>query len=55
MEIPGYYDFTILKDHYLYNCTNFEDVIYHNAAPILMEFGPYTSQESDTFQDLLWT
>jgi len=26
MEVPGIYNFTILKDHWLYNCTNFNDV-----------------------------
>lgn len=55
MDIPGNYDFTILKDHYLYNCTNFDDVVYHNAEPVFMQFGPYESQESDTFQSRVWT
>ena len=46
-EVPGVFNFTILKDHYLFNCTNYDDVVFKNAAPVLQQFGPYTTQEQD--------
>jgi len=29
----------------MYNCTNIEEVIYKNMAPMFMEFGPYSYPE----------
>ena len=30
----------------MYNCTNINDVVYHNAQPMFMEFGPYNYPEA---------
>ena len=38
----------------MYNCTNVWDVVFQNAMPSFMEFGPYVYQESDTYTDLTW-
>jgi len=52
--IPGKYDIEIAWNHYLYNCTNFEDVVFKDAAPEFMEFGPYIYREYDTYDNLTW-
>jgi hypothetical protein len=52
--IPGTYDLELDWIHYFYNCTNYEDVLFKNAAPKFKEFGPYTYREYDTFDNLTW-
>ena len=36
----------------MYNCTNFEDVVFTGNAPEFMEFGPYVYREYDNYTDL---
>ena len=33
----------------MYNCTNFDDVVYNGDAPEFMEFGPYVYREYDDY------
>ena len=51
--IPGQYDIAILRNTYVYNVTNYEDVIYKGAKPIMEEFGPYIYREYDYYEDPL--
>lgn len=53
--IPGYYDIGLYWKHYMYNVTNFDDVVFRNAKPEFMEFGPYIYQEYDTYDNLTYT
>ena len=53
--IPGQSGLGIYWNHFMYNCTNVWDVVFQNAMPSFMEFGPYVYQESDTYTDLTWT
>ena len=52
--IPGQYDIDINWNHYLYNCTNLQDVIFKGNAPEFMEFGPYIYRESDEYADVTY-
>mmetsp|Transcript_22843 Transcript_22843/g.22103 ORF Transcript_22843/g.22103 Transcript_22843/m.22103 type:complete len:157 (-) Transcript_22843:70-540(-) len=50
-QIPGEYDIALVRRNYVYNCTNYEDVIYLGAQPEFEEFGPYSYREYDNFTD----
>jgi len=39
----------------MYNVTNFDDVVFRNAKPELMEFGPYIYREYDDYDNLTYT
>ena len=54
LGIPGKYDINVTWAHYLYNCTNLDDVIFRNQRPEFKEFGPFLYQEYDTFTDNVW-
>lgn len=51
-NIPGSHDITINWNQYFYNCTNAHDVVYKNAEPEFMEYGPYVYREFDNYDDL---
>ena len=34
--------FPIYTDFYLFNCTNYEDVVRNGAKPVVVEVGPYS-------------
>ena len=44
--------FQILRHHYLYNCTNYNDVILKDAVPQYQEIGPYTYREYNKYEDV---
>ena len=44
--------FEILRHHYLYNCTNYNDVVYKGAVPQYKEVGPYTYREFNKYEDV---
>lgn len=64
-NIPGIYDVALVRNYYLYNCTNYEDVsiidfyneiqvIYKGEQPKLEEFGPYYYREYDSLTDVTY-
>ena len=44
--------FEILRYHYLYNVTNYEDVIFKNAVPEFQEVGPFTYKEVNEYNNI---
>mmetsp|Transcript_19682 Transcript_19682/g.14415 ORF Transcript_19682/g.14415 Transcript_19682/m.14415 type:complete len:154 (-) Transcript_19682:2274-2735(-) len=53
-QIPGIYDIQLIRRNYVYNCTNYEDVIYLGARPEFEEFGPYAYREYDNISDVVY-
>lgn len=43
-----------MNKHYLYSCTNNEDVLFQGAVPITEEYGPFVYQEFDTYENKKW-
>ena len=54
MGVPGENNLTYYLKHYVYNCTNIEDVIFRNAKPNYTELGPFTYKEIDTYQNITY-
>ena len=52
--IPGEYGIDIDWKHYMYNCTNFEDVVFRGVEPEFMEYGPYIYSEDDEYQNIVY-
>ena len=44
----------ITRSHYLYNCTNVEDVMFQGAKPVYKEIGPFKYKEVNQYSDLVY-
>ena len=53
-HVPGPYDLLITRGHYLYNLTNWDDLMFKGEKPVFEEFGPYFYREYDDFEDPEW-
>jgi hypothetical protein len=51
-DIPGNNNILITRNTFVYNCTNYEDVIYKGVKPTMQEFGPYYYKEYDTYYNV---
>ena len=50
--LVGQGEVEILRHHYLYNCTNYEDVVYRGAIPEYSEVGPFTYKEVNEYSEI---
>ena len=50
--LVGQKDVEILQDFFLYNCTNYEDVVYRGATPEYQEVGPFTYKEVNEYTEI---
>jgi len=51
-NIPGNFDIDIHNDHYLFHCTNPDDVIYKGEKPQFEQYGPFIYREYDQYTDV---
>lgn len=51
-DIPGNFDIDINNNHYLFHCTNPDDVIYRGLKPEFEQYGPYIYREYDLYTDI---
>lgn len=45
-------DIPIQQSHFLYECTNFEDVIFSGGKPEFEEVGPFVYREVNRYEDV---
>lgn len=50
--IPGTFNQEIYWNHYLWNVTNYWEVLFNNSMPQYEQKGPYVYMENDVYSNL---